>query len=348
MIYAARYDTDNREFIYELMRPAPEGKGLCGKYPKRRIFRIGLKNILKKENEKMKKFRNLFAAALAGVMLASMIGCTGGSTTDPSASADPSTGDQGSTPVASEELKTAVDGKLVWATNAAFPPYEYYEGDQVVGIDADIIAAIAEKLGLEPQCEDMEFDSIIAAVQSGKADVGIAGMSITEDREQSVDFTMPYVNASQVVIVRFDSPIKTANEIAGKTVGVQLGTTGDLYVTENYSDTTVERYNKGFEAVEALLQKKIDAVVIDGDTAAEFVAANKEDDIVVLEESLTEEQYAIAVSKDNPDLYLAVSNALYELDQDGELDAIKKKYKGEEDSADTAAETAAEATTTAA
>ena len=171
----------------------------------------------------------------------------------------------------SSDSGSAEDNTLVMATNAEFPPYEYHEGDEVVGIDVDIASAIAEELGMELKVEDMAFDSIIPAVTSGKADIGAAGMTVTPDREESVAFTDTYAHATQVLIVKEGSEIAGPDDLVGKTIGVQLGTTGDLYATD-IEDATVEQYNKGFEAVQALTQDKIDAVVIDGQPAKEFVA----------------------------------------------------------------------------
>ena len=155
---------------------------------------------------------------------------------------------------------------LVMATNAEFPPYEFHEGDDVVGIDADIARAIGEEMGMEVKIEDMAFDSIIPAVTSGKADFGAAGMTVTEDRKKNVDFTDTYATATQVIIVKEGSDIAGPDDLTGKKIGVQLGTTGDIYA-DDIEDAEVERYNKGFEAVQALTQDKIDAVVIDGEPA---------------------------------------------------------------------------------
>ena len=141
--------------------------------------------------------------------------------------------------------------ELVMATNAEFPPYEYHDGDAIVGIDAEIAQAIADEMGRTLVIEDMQFDSIIAAVTSGKADMGIAGMTITEDRLQSVDFSTPYATASQVIIVKDDSPITSPDDLTGKTIGVQLGTTGDIYA-EDIENATIEKYNKGFEVYKKL------------------------------------------------------------------------------------------------
>jgi len=289
----------------------------------------------------MKKFSKIMAATLAGVMLMSMIGCNNGGGETSNTASNPGSS---STPAASTaEIKTAVDGKLTWATSADFPPYEFIENDEVVGIDAEVMAYVAEKLGLESAPENMDFSSVITAVSSGKTDLAASGITIKEDRLESVDFTTPYVTTSQVVIVRFDSPIKIANDIDGKKVGVQLNTTGQDYVEENCKDATVERYGKGFEAIEALKQKKIDAVVIDSDTADKFIEAD--DDLIKLDEILTEEEYAFAVQKGNSALLDAVNGVIAEMKDNGKLDEIINKYKAEEE-ASAEGETAAEAAET--
>ncbi len=212
---------------------------------------------------------------------------------------------------------------LVMATNAEFPPYEYYEGEEIVGIDAEIAAAVAGELGMELKIEDMAFDSIIAAVTSGKADIGAAGMTVTPEREESVSFTDTYARATQVIIVKEGSEVASPDDLVGKTVGVQLGTTGDIYA-EDIENATVERYNKGFEAVQALTQDKIDAVVIDGEPAKEFVA--DAEGLKILDEAFTEEEYAIAVAKDNEELLNQINDALATLKESGKLDEIVAKY----------------------
>ena len=159
-----------------------------------------------------------------------------------------------------EESEAPAEGTLVMATNAYFEPYEYYEGDQIVGIDAEMAAAVAEKLGMELQIEDMEFESIIPAINSGKADIGVAGMTVTEDRLVNVNFSDPYTTATQVIIVQEGSEIAGNDDLAGKTIGVQLGTTGDIFA-EDVEGATIERYNKGMDAVQALANGIIDAVM---------------------------------------------------------------------------------------
>ncbi len=274
----------------------------------------------------MKKTKKIMAAALASIMLVSLIGC--GSSDEGSAETAQTneTAETSSAPDTAE-IKTVEDGKLIWATNAQFEPYEFLDGNTVVGIDADIIAAIADKSGLEPVCSDMKFEAVIEAVASGEADIAAAGLSESAERADDVDFSIPYADASQVVIVRFDSPIKTANELAGCNVGVLGSSTGEKYVTENYSDTTVSSYANAAEAVDALASKDIDAVVIDNDTAVYYT--DKNDDLAILDGVLTDEHYSIAVSKGNTELLNAVNSAITELEESGELDEIKAKYKAE-------------------
>ena len=223
----------------------------------------------------------------------------------------------------SKESKKDSKDTLVMATNAEFPPYEFHEGDDVVGIDADIARAIGEEMGMEVKIEDMAFDSIIPAVTSGKADFGAAGMTVTEDRKKNVDFTDTYASSTQVIIVKEGSDIAGPDDLTGKKIGVQLGTTGDIYA-DDIEDAKVERYNKGFEAVQALTQDKIDAVVIDGEPAKEFVA--EADGLKILDEAFTEEEYAIAVAKDNDDLLKKMNEALASLKESGKIDEIVAKY----------------------
>lgn len=214
--------------------------------------------------------------------------------------------------------------KLTMATNAAFPPYEYYEGDKIVGIDAEIAALIADKLGMELEIQDMEFGSIIAAVQTGKVDMGMAGMTVNEERLVSVDFSDTYAVGKQVIIVPEGSSIASPGDLAGKTIGVQESTTGDIYISDEFGDNAVQRYNKGTDAVQALIQGKVDAVVIDNEPAKAFVNANE--GLKILETEYALEDYAIAVKKGNTDLLNKINNALKELSESGELQKIIDKY----------------------
>ncbi len=221
-------------------------------------------------------------------------------------------------------VKTVQDGKLIMCTNAEFPPYEFHDNNAIVGIDVEICGAIAEKMGLELEIEDIAFDSIIPEISSGKADVGAAGMTVTEDRKQNVDFSETYAKASQVIIVTEKSEVKGFDDLKDKKVGVQTGTTGDIYVTGDLGDDHVERYAKGMEAVQALSQTKIDAVVIDGEPAKKYVS--EVSGLKILDESYTDEEYAIAIRKGNTELLEAVNKAIAELKADGTLDKIVAKY----------------------
>ena len=218
---------------------------------------------------------------------------------------------------------TVSAGKLTMGTNAYFPPYEYYEGSEIVGIDAEIAAAVAEKLGLELVIEDMEFDSIITAVQTGKVDMGLAGMTVTEDRLKSINFSDTYATGVQVVIVPEGSDIASIDDLAGKKIGVQLGTTGDIYASDDFPGQ-VEQFNKGNDAVLALVQGKVDCVIIDNEPAKSYVAANE--GLTILATEYVQEEYAACISKDNEALLEAVNAALAELKADGSLQKIVDKY----------------------
>ena len=222
------------------------------------------------------------------------------------------------------ELETVQKGKLVMVTNAEFPPYEFHDQNAIVGIDVEIAGAIAEQLGLELEIEDIAFDSIIPEIVSGKADIGAAGMTVTEDRKQNVDFSDTYAHATQVIIVKEDSEIKGVADLEGKIMGVQQGTTGDIYVSGDYGDEAVERYAKGMEAVQALAQGKVDAVVIDGEPAKQYI--KEVEGLKIIDESYTDEDYAIAIKKGNTAMVEAVNAALAELKSEGKLDEIVAKY----------------------
>ena len=284
--------------------------------------------------------KKVLAITMAALMAASLTAC-GGSANETTAAetaaaataeekAEDTTAAESKDETSAEAAETgaakeAAGGRLIMATNAEFPPYEYHDGDAVVGIDAEIAKAIADERGMELEIEDIAFDSIIPEIVSGKADMGLAGMTVTEDRMQSVDFSNTYAKASQKIIVTEDSEIASPDDLKGVIVGVQLGTTGDIYVSDLEADgTTVERYSKGFEAVQALSQGKIDAVVIDGEPAKTFVAETQ--GLKILDESFTDEEYAIAVKKGNTELLEKINGALKTLKDNGTLDEIVAKY----------------------
>lgn len=278
--------------------------------------------------------KKLIALLLAGVMCFSMAACGSGAA-DEAASSDAETAVEETTEeteatedtAAAEtagEITTVTEGVLTMGTNAAFPPYEYYEGEEIVGIDAEIAQALAEKLGLTLEIVDMDFNSIITAVQSGKIDVGIAGMTVEPDRLENVDFTDSYATGVQVVIVPEDSEIASVDDLEGKLIGVQEGTTGHTYCMDDYGDENVIPYTNGATAVQALLDGKVDCVVIDQQPALSFVEANE--GLKILETEYTVEDYAIAVSKENPALCEALNTALNELIDDGTVQGILDKY----------------------
>ena len=213
--------------------------------------------------------------------------------------------------------------KLVMATNAAFPPYEYVEGNEIIGIDAEIAKLIADDIGRELIIEDMAFDSVIAAVQTGKADIAMAGLTITEDRKQNINFSDPYTEAAQVIIVKNGSSVQTPDDLSGKVIGVQIGTTGDIYA-EDIEGATIERYSKYFEAINALAQDKIDAVIVDREPAKVFV--NENADLKLIDEEFTLEEYAIGVAKENTELLDQINASLKKLQDSGKIDEIINKY----------------------
>ncbi len=221
---------------------------------------------------------------------------------------------------------------LKMGTNASFPPYEYYDDEtgEIVGIDAEVAAAICEKLGYELEIVDMDFSSIIPAITSGKVDFGMAGMTVTEERKQNVDFTISYATGIQSIIVPEDSAITSVDDLladgANHTVGVQEGTTGDIYCSSDIEEAgkgEIMRYKNGTDATIALTSGKVDCVVIDNEPAKNYVAANE--GLKILDTAYTSEDYAIAVAKDS-ELTEKINTALQELIDDGTVAGIVAKY----------------------
>lgn len=213
---------------------------------------------------------------------------------------------------------------LTMATNAAFPPYEFYENETIVGIDAEIAGKIAEKLGMTLEIIDTEFGSIVAGVQTGKYDMGMAGMTVTEERKASVDFSTSYATGIQSIIVTGDSVIATLDDLAGKKIGVQQDTTGHIYAADEFGDEMVIPFNKGADAVAALTTGKVDCVIIDNQPAKSFVEANE--GLKILDTDYAVEDYAICIAKENTELLEKVNAALEELIADGTVQAIVDKY----------------------
>ena len=219
---------------------------------------------------------------------------------------------------------------LTMGTNAAFPPYEFVDdAGNIVGIDAEIAAAVAEKLNMKLEIKDMAFDSLITAVSSDSVDIVFAGMTVTEERKEAVNFTDSYATGIQVVIVKEDSPIAAIDDLEGKKIGVQTGTTGDIYCSDTpenggYGEDAVARYDNGALAVAALQNGQVDCVVIDNEPAKAFVEANE--GLKILETEFAVEDYAAAISKNNPELLEKVNAALAELKAEGKIDEIIGKY----------------------
>lgn len=301
----------------------------------------------------MKKIASLLAAVM--LLTATLAGCgnsgSGSSTTDTSSAS--STASQSSTAEDSSaaegetsseasateagdygEFTTIEEGKLIMATNAQFPPYELvsdgegFNGTGFEGIDVEIASAIADKLGLELQIDDMEFDSALVAVQNDAADVVLAGLSYSEERDEVLDFTDSYATGVQVVIVKEGSDV-TMDNLGEKMIGTQRGTTGYIYASDTpenggYGEDHVSAYDNGATAVQALVNGQVDAVIIDEAPAKEFVAANE--GLTILPGNWVEEQYCAAVNEGNTALLNAINTALNELMDDGTVQEILDKY----------------------
>lgn len=269
----------------------------------------------------MKKFLSVLMAATMLVGVMALTGC-GGDTTEPTTDEANNQSEPAST--TATDLKTVTEGVLTMSTNAAFPPYESTDDSgNVVGIDADIAAAIAEKLGLKLQIDDMDFDGALAAPQSGKSDIVMAGVTVNEDRLLTLDFTESYATGVQVVIVPEGSDV-TLDNLGEQQIGTQRGTTGYIYCTDDYGEDHVVAYDDAIAAVKALNNGQIDCVVIDSAPAQELVKANP--GLTILDTEYVTEDYAIGVAKGNTALLDAVNGALKELMEDGTIQSIIDKY----------------------
>ena len=227
-------------------------------------------------------------------------------------------------PAADGEFTTIVEGKLTMSTNAQFPPYEMTTDDGgFEGIDVEIATAIAEKLGLELDILDMDFDSALLAVQQGKSDIVMAGVTVNEDRLLVMDFTDSYATGVQVVIVKEGSDV-TMDNMGEGLIGTQRGTTGNIYCTDDYGEEHVVAYDDGFTAVQALMNGQVDCVVIDNAPAQEFVKNNA--GLTILDTEYAVEDYAIGLNKGNTALLDAINGALAELISDGTVQSIVDKY----------------------
>ena len=273
--------------------------------------------------------KKITALLLGAVMALSLAACGGGASSAAASSAASSEA-ASSEAAASETTETAAlttvnAGKLTMSTNAAFPPYEMTtDAGELEGIDVEIAGAIADKLGLELQIDDMDFDAALLAAQQGKSDMVMAGVTVNDERKQVMDFSNTYASGVQVVIVKEGSDIATVDDLAGHMIGTQRGTTGYIYCSDDFGEDSVTAYDDGLTAVQALNNGQVDCVVIDSAPAKEFVAANE--GLVILDTEYAVEDYAIGMAKGNTALVEAVNGALDELKADGTIDAILAKY----------------------
>ena len=274
----------------------------------------------------MKKIsrRSFLAAAGLSVAALALTACGGSASSVASSVASSASSEAASTSAAAGELATVEAGKLTMATNATFPPYEMTtDAGEFEGIDIETAQAIADKLGLELQIDDMDFDAALLSVQQGKADIVMAGVTVTDERKAVMDFSDSYATGIQSIIVPEGSDIASPDDLAGKKIGTQRGTTGYIYCTDDFGEDAVVAYDSGLTAVQALNNGQVDAVVIDNAPAKEYVAANP--GLKVLETSYAEEDYAIGMAKGSS-LEDAVNSALEELKADGTLQSIVDKY----------------------
>lgn len=282
----------------------------------------------------MKKALSLMTAAALVLSLAACGSTASSAASSEAASPEATSSDAASSEAASSEaasetetaeLSTVEPGKLIMSTNAAFPPYEMTtDSGEFEGIDIETAQAIADKLGLELQIDDMDFDAALLAVQQGKADMVMAGVTVTDERQNVMDFTDSYATGIQSIIVKEDSDIASVDDLAGKKIGTQRGTTGYLYCSDDFGDENVVAYDNGLTAVQMLNNGQVDCVVIDNAPAKEFIAANP--GLKLLGTAYVEESYAIGVGKGNTELKDAINTALEELKADGTLQAIVGKY----------------------
>ena len=274
----------------------------------------------------MKKINRRSFLAAAGLTAAALAltACGGSASSTASSTSSVASSAVASTSAAAGELTTVMAGKLTMATNATFPPYEMTtDSGDIEGIDVDTAQAIADKLGLELQIDDMDFDAALLSVQQGKADIVMAGVTVTDERKAVMDFSDSYATGIQSIIVPEGSDIASPDDLAGKKIGTQRGTTGYIYCSDDFGDDAVVAYDNGLTAVQALNNGQVDAVVIDNAPAKEYVAANP--GLNVLDTSYAEEDYAIGMAKGSS-LEAAVNAALEELKADGTLQSIVDKY----------------------
>ncbi|MBQ1544880.1 MAG: transporter substrate-binding domain-containing protein [Clostridia bacterium] len=257
----------------------------------------------------MKNIRKILALVLALGMILVLAACKSGTDT------------------AAPEEAAADSNTLIMATSADFPPYEFMENNDFAGVDIEIAKAIANKIGMTLDIQNVNFDAIIAGVATGKYQMGMSGITATDERRESVDFSDSYTTAVQAIVVKSDSGLTSLDDIMAienYKIGVQLSTTGDIYVTDDCGVEHVTEYKTGADAIQALATDKVNAVVIDNEPAKNFVAANE--GLTILASPYVQEEYAIALNKDNTELNNKINTALQELIADGTVQSILDKY----------------------
>ena len=277
--------------------------------------------------------KKMTALLMAAMMMVSMAACSAKedkNTADSNGSAanpQQSTQDAKTEESKEEGLQLVTEGKLIMSTDAGFAPYEYMEGDQIVGIDVDIAQYIADELGLELEIMDVDFTNALLAPQQGKSDFAAAGISVTEERKESMDFSIEYASSKKVVVVKKgNTSITDEDTMVTKTIGVQQGTTADIVYgdTEAYPDTKVQSYKKYLVAADDLKNGKIDCIVMDNLPAEMIVKQNPE--LEVLDMELFTDKYAFAMQKGNQALLDKINPILEELIESGKIDEFTKKH----------------------
>lgn len=258
----------------------------------------------------MKKILSVMLVLTMALMTLMLVGC----------------GEDGTANKTDSQADKSSKSVLVMGTNAAFPPYEFVDdNDNIVGIDAEIAKAVAEKMGMTLEIKDMEFNSLISAVSTGSIDIVMAGLTVNDERKKSVNFSDTYATGIQSIIVKEGSSIKSVDDLENaSSIGVQSGTTGDIYCTDDYGQDHVKQYPNGALAVAALVNGQVDCVVIDNEPAKAFVAANE--GLKILDTEYAVEDYAAAFSKEDEELLKNFNKALSELKADGTVKKIIDKY----------------------
>lgn len=273
----------------------------------------------------MKNIKKITALLLAAILCFALVACNSGDKETTSAPADSSSSADGSSAAATDTSLDDVkkSGKLSIATSPDFPPFESLEGDKVVGIEIDLLEMIAEKLGVELEINQMDFDSVLPGIQSGKFTVGVSGITVTEDRQKNADFTDPYFAAAQAIVVLKDSPIKSKADLEGKKVSVQTGTTAEEYCMKNGYEVLAFQANN--DALSALTSGKVDAWVIDNETGIQM-SASTNGETVVLDEPMTTEPYSFAFKKGSTSLVNEINGYIQGWLKDGTIEKIFEKY----------------------